>query len=89
MYCYNCGKQVSDNAKFCTNCGASLTNFDQGTARIKLVSAVCPQCGARIKVNPDIEASVCEFCGNAILVDRAIQNFYSNEKTFINKRLLA
>ncbi len=24
MYCRNCGKQVSEGAKFCENCGASL-----------------------------------------------------------------
>ena len=26
MYCYNCGKDVSDNAKYCPNCGADLAN---------------------------------------------------------------
>ncbi len=25
MYCHNCGKQVSDNSKFCRYCGAALS----------------------------------------------------------------
>ncbi len=24
MYCVNCGKQVSDEGKYCPNCGADL-----------------------------------------------------------------
>ena len=26
MYCINCGKQIPDGSKFCTNCGASQVN---------------------------------------------------------------
>lgn len=28
MYCNNCGEQIQDGAKFCTNCGARLVNDD-------------------------------------------------------------
>lgn len=32
MYCYNCGKQISDNAKFCRYCGASQAIINGGGA---------------------------------------------------------
>ncbi len=42
----------------------------------ELVPAICPQCGAPIEVNPDLEASVCSFCGTPFITKNAINKFY-------------
>lgn len=35
---------------------------------IKLQAATCPQCGASIEVNEQLEKTICQFCGTTILV---------------------
>lgn len=82
MFCIKCGSVIPAGAKFCPSCGEKVNI--SGDYAIKLISAVCPQCGAKIKVNPDLESGKCDFCGNTIMVDRAIQKYYSLEKKFIN-----
>lgn len=29
---------------------------------LKLTAAKCPQCGADIEVNPELEKSICQYC---------------------------
>lgn len=40
-----------------------------------LVNAKCTNCGAPLKVDNLKEASVCEFCGSAFIVEKAINNY--------------
>lgn len=40
---------------------------------IQLTAAKCPQCGADIEVNAELEKSICQYCGTTILVQEAIQ----------------
>ena len=57
MYCVNCGKQVSDLARFCPFCGQELRRpFSPGPAP----DMRCPQCGGLIGqgCNP------CPYCGH-------------------------
>ena len=37
MFCSECGKEIKDNAKFCSSCGANqtLTNSDQSKSNLK------------------------------------------------------
>ena len=42
---------------------------------MKLKSAKCPNCNANLKVNPDSEATKCEYCKSAILVEDAIAKY--------------
>ena len=42
---------------------------------VKLVPAICPQCGAQLKVNPGDEQMDCEFCGTTIMIDDAVQKY--------------
>lgn len=42
-----------------------------------LVSAICTQCGARLKVDSDKEAVVCPYCETAFVVEKAINNYNS------------
>ena len=47
-----------------------------------MVQARCPTCGAQIQVDEDLETAICPYCGNAYIVERAIQNY---TKMTINK----
>ena len=40
-----------------------------------LVNAKCTNCGAALKVDNKLEAAVCEYCGSAYIVEKAIQNY--------------
>ena len=40
-----------------------------------LVPAKCPQCGAQLKVNNELDAAICEYCNTTFIVDKAINNF--------------
>lgn len=42
---------------------------------VKLVPAICPQCGAQLKVNPGDEQIDCQFCGTTIMIDEAVEKY--------------
>lgn len=42
---------------------------------MKLVAAKCPNCGASLDVNPKQDATKCEYCHQAILIDDAIAKY--------------
>lgn len=83
MLCNNCGKQFSDDARFCSNCGSSLSSSSNSheviaTSNgpgIKLVPAKCTGCGASLEVDSNERAAICPFCKNAYIVDQAINNY--------------
>ena len=40
---------------------------------VKLQAAKCPQCGADIEVNVNLEKTICQYCGSTILIEDAVQ----------------
>lgn len=42
---------------------------------VKMVPAVCTQCGAALEVDPSQEAAVCGYCGTPFLVQKAINQY--------------
>lgn len=42
---------------------------------VKLVPAICSQCGATLEVDPGQEAAVCRFCNTPFIVEKAINNY--------------
>ena len=42
---------------------------------VKLVPAVCTQCGATLEVDPTQEAAVCRFCNTPFIIEKAINNY--------------
>ncbi len=42
---------------------------------VKFVPAICPKCGGKMEVDPSQEAAVCQYCGSAFIVDKAVQNY--------------
>ncbi len=51
MKCVECGKELADDAKFCSNCGAKVN-----------IEPVCPNCGKKLT----IDAKFCSECGAKI-----------------------
>lgn len=41
----------------------------------KLTDAKCPSCGAKLDVNPNLEKTICQYCGSTVFVEEAIQKF--------------
>ncbi len=40
-----------------------------------LINAKCTSCGAAIEVDPSKEAQICQYCGSAFIVEKAINNY--------------
>ena len=50
-----------------------------------LIAAKCTQCGANIKVDDTKDAGICEFCGTAFVIEKAINNYkISADKVIVN-----
>ncbi|MBR6705243.1 MAG: leucine-rich repeat domain-containing protein [Clostridia bacterium] len=47
-----------------------------------LVVAVCPRCGATLKVDPTEDALICEYCGAPFIVEKAIQKYQQGSADF-------
>ena len=63
-FCSNCGKEIENNARFCSGCGSpqNATPADnQGQRKIKFEGEIhkCPQCGEVL----DSFTTVCPSCG--------------------------
>ena len=43
-----------------------------------LVDAKCTNCGAKLSIDDSKDAAICEFCGSAFIVEKAINNFQIN-----------
>ncbi len=83
MFCMNCGQQLPDGAKYCLQCGtpqgavsptvttqAETINLD---GMHTFVPALCPSCGAHMKVDSSAKATHCDSCGTECLVQDAIK----------------
>ena len=45
------------------------------TQRAKIMPAICTQCGAQIEVDSSLDAAVCQHCGTAFIVEKAIKHY--------------
>lgn len=67
IYCPECGKQISDKAKYCINCGYPIWEYvnekkelkDEPKKEIPIRNDICPKCGSEI--SPVFR--VCTKCG--------------------------
>lgn len=75
MFCMNCGQQLPDGAKFCLECGTpqgAIAPTNSVNAGPKFVPAMCPNCNARLNVDPSYQIARCGSCGTECLVQDAI-----------------
>ena len=50
-----------------------------------LVNAKCTNCGANLKIDSAKDAAICEFCGSAYIVEKAINNYNITNNNNINE----
>ena len=46
---------------------------------INLIAAICPQCGAKLNVNKNLDRGMCNYCGTEIIIKDIIQNIKIEE----------
>ncbi len=85
--CPNCGKENTENAKFCIDCGASLSDHNLRCPRCNSVttsnSKICPKCGYRFT-----SVSSCETQSiNTIDLDVLDDEEYEREQKVIKQRV--
>ncbi len=42
---------------------------------MKLTAAKCPNCGASLEVNKDLEKTICQYCGSTVMIEEAIEKY--------------
>ena len=52
--------------------------------KMSFVQAKCPECGGMLAVDADKKAAVCQFCGEAFIVQEAINNYNTYNETINN-----
>lgn len=55
---------------------------------MSLVNAKCTNCGANLKVDSAKDAAICEFCGSAYIVEKAINNYNITNNNNINANVV-
>lgn len=84
MYCKKCGKSISDDSKFCPECGTRCDADIKENDGAKIVQLKCKQCGATMDVSKGTSEIYCKYCGNKILIIDsdavAVEKIKSNAK---------
>lgn len=61
MQCPKCKEEISDNSKFCSNCGTNIKEYLEKLEEEKYIK--CPNCDKKIEK----DAKFCKYCGKKIL----------------------
>lgn len=61
MQCPKCKEEISDNSKFCSNCGTNIKEYLEKLENEKYIK--CPNCDKKIEK----DAKFCKYCGKKIL----------------------
>lgn len=87
MFCRNCGKQISDGVKFCSNCGMAQEISqpeiqDTQTVEQETRAKLCKNCG--VELNDGVK--FCSECGTAI---EARQTVASTQQPNISQQVVS
>lgn len=83
-FCQNCGNQLADDAKFCSNCGTPAgSTGTENVRKQEYVGSVkkCPNCGAVVASL----TAVCKSCGHEFVntkVDKSVKEFFDKISDF-------
>ncbi len=61
MQCPKCKEEISDNSKFCSNCGTNIKEYLEKLEDEKYIK--CPNCDKKIEK----DAKFCKYCGHNII----------------------
>ncbi len=65
MICSKCGTAISENTKFCPNCGTTVSKASQSNKRVLLK---CSHCNGIMTVEEDRSVISCSYCGSKKLI---------------------
>ena len=57
-----------EGKRFLSTDGTIMRNAVYETA-MKLISMICPHCGAQLSIDLDRRQAFCQYCGNTLLID--------------------
>ena len=79
MQCPKCKEEISDNSKFCSNCGTNIIEYLAKLEEEKYI--ICPNCDKKIEK----DAKFCKYCGITIkdFIKNAPQQFMQEIKLHI------
>ena len=79
MQCPKCKEEISDNSKFCFNCGTNIKEYLAKLEEEKYI--ICPNCDKKIEK----DSKFCKYCGIAIkdFIKNAPQQFMQEIKLHI------
>ncbi len=79
MQCPKCKEEISDNSKFCSNCGTNIEEYLEKLEEEKYI--ICPNCDKKIEK----DAKFCKYCGITIkdFIKNAPQQFMQEIKLHI------
>lgn len=79
MQCPKCKEEISDNSKFCSNCGTNIKEYLEKLEEEKYI--ICPNCDKNIEK----DAKFCKYCGITIkdFIKNAPQQFMQEIKLHI------
>lgn len=67
--CPECGKEISDKAKYCVHCGYPLEELEQcNDIQYTLADTMCPICESHEHILVDNCMDGCEMCGYIFLI---------------------
>lgn len=66
-FCDQCGSKLTENAKFCPSCGASVNKPAATPLNLKTIK--CPSCHADLEYTENAAHIKCEFCGAGVVID--------------------
>lgn len=66
MKCPRCGKSISEQSKFCQECGFQIV--DDNIRYFKRVKLRCKDCGATMTIEADNQQAVCPYCGSKEII---------------------
>ena len=63
MYCKKCGKQISDNSTFCSNCGAQMQSYETKSKKVNMKAVIS------VVVVAFVLISIISFIASSVITD--------------------
>lgn len=68
MICGKCGTELSQNIKFCPNCGVAVHDSRTPVQSVKRIQIKCNTCDGVMEIDKDRPILLCPYCGSKELI---------------------